>query len=73
MSTAQNPYGDGHAAERIVAAAASIVADGPLAEPFGPGYSRAAVLAAAGMPVELRHHQAGYFTLDVDDSASTAR
>jgi len=73
MSTAQNPYGDGHAAERIVAAAASIVAGGPLAEPFGPGYSRAAVLAAAGMPVELRHHQAGYFTLDADDPPGSAQ
>ena len=48
MANAQNPYGDGRAAERIVDAFAYLHhgADAPV--PFGPGFTRSAVLAAAG-------------------------
>jgi UDP-N-acetylglucosamine 2-epimerase (non-hydrolysing) len=48
MSRAENPYGDGRAAERIVALLAHLHGRGPAPTPFGPGYSRSAVLAAAG-------------------------
>jgi UDP-N-acetylglucosamine 2-epimerase (non-hydrolysing) len=36
MATATNPYGDGHAASRAVAAVAHFFGDGPPAEPFAP-------------------------------------
>jgi UDP-N-acetylglucosamine 2-epimerase (non-hydrolysing) len=54
MASADNPYGDGHAAERIVAALAHLHGRGPAPEPFGPGYSRSAVLEAAGYDTWLQ-------------------
>ncbi len=48
MAAATNPYGDGHAAERIVAALEHILLGNEPPAPFGPGYSRAAVALAAG-------------------------
>jgi UDP-N-acetylglucosamine 2-epimerase (non-hydrolysing) len=48
MARAENPYGDGRAADRIVAAFMHLHGHGPPPAPFGPGYSRGAVLAAAG-------------------------
>lgn len=48
MAHAENPYGDGHAAERIVAAFEHLHGHGPPPVPFGPGYSRGDVLEAAG-------------------------
>jgi UDP-N-acetylglucosamine 2-epimerase (non-hydrolysing) len=48
MASAENPYGDGHAAERIVTALTHLHGRGPAPIPFGPGYSRSAVLEAAG-------------------------
>jgi UDP-N-acetylglucosamine 2-epimerase (non-hydrolysing) len=48
MANAENPYGDGHAAERIVAAFQHLHGRGQPPVPFGAGYSRAAVLEAAG-------------------------
>jgi UDP-N-acetylglucosamine 2-epimerase (non-hydrolysing) len=48
MAHAENPYGDGHAAERIVAMLRHLHRGGPAPLPFGPGYSRSAVLEAAG-------------------------
>jgi UDP-N-acetylglucosamine 2-epimerase (non-hydrolysing) len=48
MASADSPYGDGHAAERIVAALAHLHGHAPAPVPFGPGYSRSAVLEAAG-------------------------
>jgi UDP-N-acetylglucosamine 2-epimerase (non-hydrolysing) len=48
MAEARNPYGDGRAAERIVAALEQIEHGGQAPAPFGPGYTRDAVLAAAG-------------------------
>ncbi|ROS76551.1 non-hydrolyzing UDP-N-acetylglucosamine 2-epimerase [Cellulomonas sp. PhB143] len=43
-----NPYGDGRAVERIVAAFEELLFEGPTPAPFGAGYTRAAVLDAAG-------------------------
>jgi len=43
-----NPYGDGHAVDRIVESFDNVLLDAPRPQPFGPGYSRAVVLDAAG-------------------------
>ena len=43
-----NPYGDGRASERVVAALEYLGGRGPAPERFGPGFSRTAVLRAAG-------------------------
>lgn len=48
MASAANPYGDGRAAARIVAALEHLLLGGEPPTPFGPGYSRAAVSLAAG-------------------------
>jgi len=48
MAQVPNPYGDGHAAERIMAALEHILLGGEPPTPFGPGYSRAVVALAAG-------------------------
>jgi UDP-N-acetylglucosamine 2-epimerase (non-hydrolysing) len=48
MSEAQNPYGDGCAAERIVAALEHLLHDANVPAPFGPGYDRRAVIRASG-------------------------
>jgi UDP-N-acetylglucosamine 2-epimerase (non-hydrolysing) len=48
MAAAPNPYGDGHAAGRIVAALEHILLGGEPPTQFGPGYNRAAVSLAAG-------------------------
>jgi UDP-N-acetylglucosamine 2-epimerase (non-hydrolysing) len=54
VAKAPNPYGDGHTAERIVAALDNLrVRGGPPPHPFGPGYSRRAVLTAAGYEAAL--------------------
>ena len=50
MAAAANPYGDGRAAERIVAALEYLAGLGPTPVRFGPGFSRKAVLIAAGYP-----------------------
>ncbi len=49
MSEAENPYGDGEAAGRIVGALEHILFDAEAPHPFGPGYSREAVSLAAGL------------------------
>jgi UDP-N-acetylglucosamine 2-epimerase (non-hydrolysing) len=64
MASAHNPYGDGHAAERIVAALDHLRDGGTAPHPFGPGYSRRAVLAAAGYegyldPGQVPPHERG--------------
>ena len=48
MSTAENPYGDGRASERIVAALENMYLGGPAPAGFGASYSRRAVIAASG-------------------------
>jgi len=49
MAEAENPYGDGHAAERIVACLEHLLLGTNPPSQFGTGYSRAAVAVAAGM------------------------
>jgi UDP-N-acetylglucosamine 2-epimerase (non-hydrolysing) len=58
MASAQNPYGDGRAAERIVAALEHILHGGDPPQSFGPGYSRRAVAMAAGLEVPLGPREA---------------
>lgn len=48
MSEASNPYGDGMAAQRIVAALEYLLLGGTAPTPFGAGYNRRVVLDAAG-------------------------
>lgn len=48
MAQAPNPYGDGHAADRIIRALEHVLLGGEPPPPFGPGYSRADVARAAG-------------------------
>jgi hypothetical protein len=49
MAEAENPYGDGRAAERIVACLEHLLLGTNPPSQFGTGYSRAAVAIAAGM------------------------
>lgn len=48
MSEAENPYGDGRASERIVAALTNLYLGGPMPQPFRSSFSRKAVVEAAG-------------------------
>lgn len=50
MRQAENPYGDGRAAERIVQALRYAVDGGQPPTPFGPGFSRLAVVDTPGRP-----------------------
>lgn len=56
MVDAQNPFGDGRAADRIVAAFEHLALGGPAPEQFGPSFSRDQVIEFAG-----------YETYDEDD------
>lgn len=58
MARAENPYGDGHAADRIVAACEHLVRGGHAPAPFGSIYSRGAVIRATGF-TPLHHHETG--------------
>jgi UDP-N-acetylglucosamine 2-epimerase (non-hydrolysing) len=49
MADAENPYGDGRAAERIVACLEHLLLGTNPPSQFGTGYSRAAVAVVAGM------------------------
>jgi UDP-N-acetylglucosamine 2-epimerase (non-hydrolysing) len=53
MANATNPYGDGHAAERIVAALEYIGDARPAPAPFGPGFDRVAVMVNSGYSSHL--------------------
>lgn len=53
MAAAPNPYGDGLAAQRIVAALEHMLRGGEPPVQFGPGYTRAAVAAATGFELTL--------------------
>lgn len=72
MAMAENPYGDGRAAQRIVSALRHLYIGGPMPQPFRSTYSRDVVIAAAGyqrtsarldrldpvlMPTVARHHE----------------
>jgi UDP-N-acetylglucosamine 2-epimerase (non-hydrolysing) len=64
MAKAPNPYGDGVAAQRILAALEHLHRGGEPPHPFGAGYSRRAVLAAAGYeagldPAQVPPHERG--------------
>lgn len=48
MANAANPYGDGQAGRRVVAALEHILRGGTPPTPFGPGYDRSAIALAAG-------------------------
>jgi UDP-N-acetylglucosamine 2-epimerase (non-hydrolysing) len=52
MSSRQNPYGDGKAAARIVAASMFIAFGGDAPIPYGTGFERVEVLRAAGFLVD---------------------
>jgi UDP-N-acetylglucosamine 2-epimerase (non-hydrolysing) len=56
MTEAPNPYGDGFAAERILAALEYMGGWGEAPKPFGPGFERVAVWAASGLepPADTR-------------------
>jgi UDP-N-acetylglucosamine 2-epimerase (non-hydrolysing) len=49
MASAPNPYGDGHAAKRIMAALEHLLLGGESPAPFGSGYTRPTVMVAAGL------------------------
>lgn len=53
MAAAENPYGDGRAAARIIAAMEQILHNGPEPAPFGAGYNRRAVIEMAGFSITL--------------------
>jgi UDP-N-acetylglucosamine 2-epimerase (non-hydrolysing) len=53
MATASNPYGDGHAASRIVAALEYIGDVRGAPTPFGPGFDRISVMRNAGYESHL--------------------
>jgi UDP-N-acetylglucosamine 2-epimerase (non-hydrolysing) len=53
MAGASNPYGDGRAAQRIVAALEHLLRGGEPPVQFGPGYTRAAVATATGFELAL--------------------
>ncbi len=71
MAHAENPYGDGRAAERIVAAFTHLHGDGPAPHPFGPGYTRSAVFAAAGYDVWAEPYEGEVEESWVDQVAPT--
>ncbi len=48
MAEASNPYGDGHAGRRVVAALEHILLGGEAPAPFGPGYDRSYITEMAG-------------------------
>ena len=50
MAFAENPYGDGRAASRVVAALENLAGFGPAPERYGSGFNRIRVLVAGGYP-----------------------
>jgi UDP-N-acetylglucosamine 2-epimerase (non-hydrolysing) len=54
VANAENPYGDGFAADRIVAALEHLLLTGPAPVPFGAGYDRGEIAAAAGVELPDR-------------------
>ena len=68
VDPATNPYGDGHAADRIVAAFENLAGIGPSPARFGSGFSRKMVLEAAGYPVGLLTEPTGARNVQPDRS-----
>jgi UDP-N-acetylglucosamine 2-epimerase (non-hydrolysing) len=52
MADAPNPYGDGRAGRRVVAALEHLLRGGTPPTPFGPGYDRSAIALAAGFETD---------------------
>lgn len=67
MASAENPYGDGRAAERIVAALEHLQRGGYAPEPFRAGYMRLAVLNAAGYEFHLEDRDIVRHIEEVDE------
>lgn len=67
MASAENPYGDGRAAERIVAALEHLQRGGYAPEPFRAGYTRLAVLNAAGYEFHLEDRDIVRHIEEVDE------
>jgi UDP-N-acetylglucosamine 2-epimerase (non-hydrolysing) len=57
MSSAENPYGDGKASERIVQAFNFVLTGQDAPHPFGPGFSRSFVLSRTGLDYASLPHQ----------------
>ena len=68
-----NPYGDGRAAERIVAAFENLAGIPPAPVRFGSGFSRELVLEAAGYPVGLLSEPTGARNAQPDRSEENDR
>jgi UDP-N-acetylglucosamine 2-epimerase (non-hydrolysing) len=63
LDPAGNPYGDGRAATRMVAALEYLAGIGPAPDRFGPAFSRKEVLEASGYPF-------GMFSTPLDERGS---
>jgi UDP-N-acetylglucosamine 2-epimerase (non-hydrolysing) len=73
MADAVNPYGDGHAASRIVDALEHIVLGRDAPTQFSPGYNRTRILDAAGLDIPDVPHRADASRIEAGpDSASAA-
>lgn len=70
MRDARNPYGDGHAADRIVAALEHIVNGGEPPHPFGSGFSRRAVIEAAAFQGSMEAMNAALAKVTADEDAA---
>lgn len=69
MAEAANPYGDGHAAARIVAACEFVVRGGVAPTAFGPGFSRNAVIDATGFERPVGRPATEPLPTDLSDAA----
>jgi UDP-N-acetylglucosamine 2-epimerase (non-hydrolysing) len=68
MASADNPYGDGKAAGRIVAAMEHLLHGGDEPAPFGAGYDRAEIAALAGFKLSGRVSGSALDRAQFDDS-----
>jgi UDP-N-acetylglucosamine 2-epimerase (non-hydrolysing) len=73
MAEARNPYGDGKASERIVAAYEHLCFGGMPPTPFGPDYSRLAVYTASGYQLDLDSRELRPQVEDEQDEEATRR
>lgn len=73
MSSAENPYGDGHAAERILAAMVHLLYGGAEPAPFGAGYDRTEVVAMAGLKRTGSSPLSALQRVQIDDSRKQDR
>ena len=72
MACGREPYGDGRAAERIVEALEQLRDGGPAPAPYGSGYRRDSVLAAAGYESVSVQAHGGPVTVDQGDDQPPA-